>query len=637
MKNEFFIALLGLLIAATSEAQDRPISLQLFLPALDSKGYFTQNASQILGHNEWSFGFVASLAKNPLELRTDAGCAPDDAECRSFVVENLITLQGQVAVGLFQRFELSLGVPLTLWSGDADPSPGPSDTGKQNGQGPADLLASLKARILATSTHPVGLAVVASIVIPTGSRSEFLGEGQPVFAPGVILDKDLMGDRLHLALNLGARIRPESREFVDAQSAPQTGAGVSVQPRACPDPDPDVPCGTGQQVQVSRLQGTYGVGFSYAIVLRRFDFVAEAYGTADPAADSDVSMFPIEALAGVKVYLARNSYFGIGGGAGLTEAWGSPDARAFGMFVFEPSIGDRDGDTIKDDVDRCKDDPEDPDAFEDVDGCPEPDNDRDDILDREDRCPNEPEDKDEQDDGDGCAEADLLDRDGDGLLDDDDRCPDDPEDRDRPAFQDEDGCPDPDNDQDRILDVADACPDDPEDHDRFEDEEGCPDPDNDRDRILDVVDKCPNEPEVYNGFEDVDGCPDRGRVIVRRGAIEILDKIYFETNKAIIKEISFPLLDAIAATLKGNPHILLVEIQGHADERAPDDYNMRLTDERAHSVMRHLLDKGVEPQRIQAKGYGETQPVCKEHNETCWSKNRRVGFVILKRADEGMK
>ncbi len=66
--------------------------------------------------------------------------------------------------------------------------------------------------------------------------------------------------------------------------------------------------------------------------------------------------------------------------------------------------GDRDGDGIKDDVDRCPDAPEDKDGFEDEDGCPEPDNDRDGIPDVQDRCPNEPEDMDGVEDGDGCPE-----------------------------------------------------------------------------------------------------------------------------------------------------------------------------------------------------------------------------------------
>src|SRR5262249_21714873 len=195
------------------------------------------------------------------------------------------------------------------------------------------------------------------------------------------------------------------------------------------------------------------------------------------------------------------------------------------------------------------------------------------------------------------------------------------------------GCADPDNDKDGIRDVTDLCPNDPEDKDGFEDQDGCPDPDNDKDRILDVNDKCPNEPETYNGVDDDDGCPDKGKVIVRKGKLEILDKIYFETDKTDIKPISFPLLDAIAATIKGNPQLQSLEIQGHADERGDDAHNMDLTEGRAHAVKRSLEERGVEPGRLKSHGYGETKPVCQQHNEECWSQNRRVEFIILKRAD----
>ena len=65
-----------------------------------------------------------------------------------------------------------------------------------------------------------------------------------------------------------------------------------------------------------------------------------------------------------------------------------------------------------------------------------------------------------------------------------------------------------DRDGDGIKDDVDKCPDDPEDFDAFEDEDGCPEPDNDHDGILDINDKCPNQPETVNGFQDEDGCPD---------------------------------------------------------------------------------------------------------------------------------
>jgi len=226
----------------------------------------------------------------------------------------------------------------------------------------------------------------------------------------------------------------------------------------------------------------------------------------------------------------------------------------------------------------------------------------------------------------------AIDTDGDGIPDDVDKCPDDPEDFD--GFQDADGCPDPDNDQDGIPDVDDLCPNDPEDKDGFEDQDGCPDPDNDKDRILDKDDKCPNEPETYNGYQDEDGCPDRGRVVVTDTSIEILDMVYFEYDKAIIKKESYPILDAVAATLQGNPSISLIEIQGHTDERGDDAYNLDLSDRRAHSVRDYLIGKGVDEKRLTAQGYGETQPLDRNHNEAAWAKNRRVAFLILKRATD---
>ena len=105
-----------------------------------------------------------------------------------------------------------------------------------------------------------------------------------------------------------------------------------------------------------------------------------------------------------------------------------------------------------------------------------------------------------------CAPKPVGDRDGDGILDNVDKCPDQPEDKD--GFEDEDGCPDPDNDKDGIADISDKCPNEPEDKDKFEDDDGCPDPDNDTDGLADADDKCPNEPEDKDGFEDADGCPD---------------------------------------------------------------------------------------------------------------------------------
>ncbi|MDD9939236.1 MAG: OmpA family protein, partial [Myxococcales bacterium] len=147
-------------------------------------------------------------------------------------------------------------------------------------------------------------------------------------------------------------------------------------------------------------------------------------------------------------------------------------------------------------------------------------------------------------------------------------------------------------------------------------------------------DRCPNDPETYNGFEDEDGCPDRGNVIIEENEIIILEKIYFATDSAEILPRSFPIVDAVAATLIGNPQITLIEVQGHADERGSDEYNIRLTGDRAASVVQALGQRGVDMQRMRSAGYGERCPVDPASNPAAWEKNRRVEFKII-RTDSG--
>jgi outer membrane protein OmpA-like peptidoglycan-associated protein len=118
-------------------------------------------------------------------------------------------------------------------------------------------------------------------------------------------------------------------------------------------------------------------------------------------------------------------------------------------------------------------------------------------------CAGQQEDMDGFQDDDGCPDPD---NDNDGLLDARDACPLAQEDLD--AYRDDDGCPDLDNDEDGIADAADRCPQQAEDIDTFEDDDGCPDPDNDKDGLLDERDQCRGEAEDIDAFQDADGCPD---------------------------------------------------------------------------------------------------------------------------------
>ncbi len=592
------------------------VDLSGFRPAMDSRGYLTVNASQTLGHGEFSFG-LGSLDWG-YKLLDFAGNGA------TYSVDNIITATLIAAVGIkLGPIDLELGAsaPLRIMNGDRGPdfdggTPTPNDDldFKLDGQGLGNVGLHLKTRFLKSSKGPrIGLGVIASVYLPTvDPKNRWLGTDQVMPQIMGVLDKEFgRTARLRMALNAGIRIR-STRTFTDvdasgfAQPAPTTNGTVTA--------SGEIP---------------FGFGIAYAVSKQKFDLVGEVIG-AVPLGDN-VNYQPLEAIGGVKLYLARNSFLSLGAGRGLMPAKGAnPDFRAFIGIVFEPNIGDRDGDGLKDDVDKCPDDPEDFDGFEDEDGCPEPDNDRDGIIDEDDTCPLIPEDKDGFQDEDGCPEGEKGDRDGDRILDEVDKCPDEPEDYDQ--FEDEDGCPDLDNDQDKILDVDDLCPNDPEDYDRFEDEDGCPDLDNDKDRILDKDDKCINEPETYNNFEDENGCPDRHGAELTGSGIITLEPIEFQYNKAVILKSSYYILDAVVATMNGNPDIALIEVQGHTDERGNDAYNLDLSERRAAAVMEYLTSHGVEVKRLQAEGYGETQPKDRRHTEAAWALNRRVEFIILKRA-----
>jgi outer membrane protein OmpA-like peptidoglycan-associated protein len=269
----------------------------------------------------------------------------------------------------------------------------------------------------------------------------------------------------------------------------------------------------------------------------------------------------------------------------------SPPDRcaARGAIVVAPECIDRDGDGLCQEDDACPDDPEDYDAFEDNDGCPED-----------------------------------QDTDGDTVRDSRDQCILDPEDTD--GWQDTDGCPDPDNDADGLFDGQDRCANDPEDLDGWQDEDGCPDPDNDFDSLLDVDDPCPNEAGPVDG--DPPGCP---RVyvgaVVTTTHIEISQTIHFAYNKSTIEQRSYEILDTVAQILRDFPNITL-EIQGHTDDRGRDSYNLELSICRAGAVRDHLITRGgIDASRLRSVGFGETCPVDSNRTDPGRARNRRVEFM----------
>ena len=111
----------------------------------------------------------------------------------------------------------------------------------------------------------------------------------------------------------------------------------------------------------------------------------------------------------------------------------------------------------------------------------------------------------------------------------------------------------------------------------------------------------------------------------------IICLVCHDTGKATIKSESYAELDALAAALNADKHVTLVEIGVHSDERGSLEFNARITQERADAVMKYLIERQVDPKRLRAKGYGESKPLDKGHNEQAWAKNRRTEILVLQR------
>jgi peptidoglycan-associated lipoprotein len=108
-----------------------------------------------------------------------------------------------------------------------------------------------------------------------------------------------------------------------------------------------------------------------------------------------------------------------------------------------------------------------------------------------------------------------------------------------------------------------------------------------------------------------------------------LDPVYFDFDKSFIREDAKPALQKTADYLKKNKDAK-IQVQGNCDERGTSEYNMALGDRRATSAKKYLAGLGVEEKRISTVSFGKEKPICSEHNEECWQKNRRGDFVLQK-------
>lgn len=599
--------------AQLRESRDFPI--ERFRLALSRAGVLGAESGQLAAAGSWELGLWLGTAKDPLVLsRLEENGARTELQA-------LVARRTAAAFALTYgraRWELGLEVPLVLSQSRGDMPPSVEGMlASISGAGLGDVRLVPKLALLTSARHGVDVAILASLTIPTGGGDDYRGEGNLSLAPELAVSRG--GGGWRGAVNLGYRARANT-ELLDLEVGDELFGAVAVARQL------------GEQVEGA-------AGFSWA--------------TAALSPLSSDNQDHAELQLGLTVETGPLALSAIGG-AGLSRGFGTPDWRAvlaarFLQSASPKSARDSDGDGVEDARDRCSASPEDRDGWKDEDGCPDDDNDDDGVLDRVDRQPLVPEDRDGWQDGDGAPDDD---NDGDGIADAADQCPRDPETVNQ--WRDEDGCPDaPDPDTDGIADPLDACPTAPEDKDGWKDEDGCPDEDNDGDGINDDRDRCPAIHGVSqlagcpdpdrdgDGLVDrLDNCPDTRGTLAHQGCtapqlvrltdqqLEILDIVYFETNRDRILPRSFLLLNNVASVLLAHPELASVRVEGHTDSQGDESSNLGLSRRRASAVARYLIARGVPAERLTAEGFGESRPLVDNATAAGRARNRRVEFHL---------
>ncbi|MBK8254221.1 MAG: OmpA family protein [Polyangiaceae bacterium] len=623
------LTVLGLSAGAEAQTQPNaaspPLALNRFYPAPPGDRMFGVQSPYVAGDLTPHFSIVADYAHNPLVLRT-----VNSGEDRGAIVSDQLFLHFNAAFAFKQRLFVSASFPVALVQGGSSPtangitfnSPQEADIG--------DLRIGARVRLLGDYWDPFQLALGGYFWFPTGNGTNgtFVGDGTVRGLPQVIAGGRI-ADRVVWAFNVGPDIR---------------GSQVFG--------------GTNGVTQATMLRLDGGLGFLLDEGRNlQVGIEANAAFTLDNQTNDPIQRGTnMEVLAGGRYRFLEDFEVGVGAGPGLTSGPGTPDVRVVGMLAYTPAVKkvepvrDSDGDGIMDPQDSCPTVKGLPNADPKLNGCPDTDGDG--IFDAQDACPtvkglpnaNPAVNGCPDTDGDGIFDAQDAcptvkgvpnadpklhgcppDSDGDGIADDVDACPTvkgvpnaDPKLH---------GCP-PDKDGDGVLDAEDACPEikgiktsDPTTN-------GCPG-DRDGDTIRDDKDACPDEKGKPNDDPSKNGCPTSVRVTETE--VIILQQVQFDTNKATIKKVSDPLLDEVAEVLREHPELLKLEVQGHTDSKGSPALNKTLSQNRAESVKKALIKRGIGEGRLVPKGYGQDKPIADNNTEEGRAKNRRVQFVIIER------
>jgi len=594
-------ALLGgaaLVAAGSAAAQDATgsvgttgFALQRFMAAPAGDRLFGVSSPYTSGDPGIHVALLLDYASNPLLVSRVKGVTEPTG-----VVTDQAYFHVNATFAILDRLAFNLDIPSAVANSGNDPTFRGTLFSSPHNPAFGDLRLGLRARIFGGERDLFQLGLQGFLWAPTGARADFTGDGEVRGMPQLLLGG--FHDRFVWSFTAGAQIRPKTVfNNVTIGNSMELGAGVGVR------------LGDERRFQV-------GPEITVGIALE----------------DQKRRNTHAEILLGAKYKITPDLEAGVAAGPGVTPGYGTPDVRFIGGLTYTPDRypppvppPDADKDGVADDKDKCpqvaegdKPDPKRP-------GCPAPpDKDKDGIADDVDACI----------DIAGVESADPAkngcpgDSDGDGVIDAQDKCPDKPQgDKPDPLMA---GCPAPaDADKDGIFDRDDACPAVPGVVNADRAKNGCPG-DTDGDGITDDLDACPEIKGAKDQDPKKNGCPRIVRFF--GGEIVILQQVQFKTGTAKLTGNSDEILTEVATVLKDHMEITKLEIQGHTDNKGIKDANKKLSQSRAESVMKAVVDKGVAADRLVAKGYGQEVPIGDNTTEEGRAKNRRVQFKVLEKA-----
>lgn len=444
--------LAAMLVPAPSRAQSTPqpsqgIDLQQFKPGPGGMDVLGVQSPRVGRHLDWNLGLSFTYARSPFSL-----VRPGTDEFFSAIIQNQTTVDLMGSVALFDRFELGMALPfISQSSASTDPVPAVLG-GSVHGEGLGDLRLVPKVHLRSLS-NGLQLGAAMPVLLPTSGGKQFTGRRLVAAFPR-LLGEWSRESGVRVLAHLGVNVQSQERFY---------------------------------NLKVSH-ELAYGLGTEVPFTVDTHALAVEATLVgARGLTEANAEERPLEMLAAVKYRFMDSLAAHLGMGTGLSHGYGTPRFRVVVGLMWTETEASASARRERASSSMRSEDPEENEGFlndfqNDLqrsfqDERPDMDPDGDGIQGAYDRCPEQPETQNGFEDADGC-----------------------PDELPRPKRVDADG--------DGIPDAQDRCPQFPEDKDGFEDEDGCPDPDNDQDGVQDTRDRCPAEPETRNGFQDEDGCPD---------------------------------------------------------------------------------------------------------------------------------